>query len=348
MTATAFAASKADRVETKQRRTLTDLIESAGYRTLALGPSKDPNAKVTILLLAPEGDTPLYAVKVPTSTAAERAVQAEASALRSLREAGLGVVEHTLPQAVELVEHRGMTALVMNALPGLPLSRLYAERRHTGSRSLVGRDFAVVGEWLCAFQDATLRDGAPEPARTGDRIRARFGDDPATDAAAEKIGELESQLSTQVQVSAAVHGDLWFGNVLVRDDRVSGVVDWESAAASGNPVRDLVRFALGYALYLDRRTRPGSAVRGHAGLVAGAWGAGVEFAVEGSGWFPELFQGFLRNGLGRLGAGAALWREHVLLGLAEVAATADDPAFAARHLELFRRLARQPAWRAAE
>jgi hypothetical protein len=149
-------------------------------------------------------------------------------------------------------------------------------------------------------------------------------------------------------VSTAVHGDLWFGNVLVGGGRVSGIVDWESAARSGDPVRDLVRFALGYALYLDRRTRPERGVRGHAGLVAGEWGAGLEFAVEGSGWFPELFQGFLRSGLERLGAEAAVWRDHVLLGLAEIAATADDPAFAARHLQLFRRLARRRAWRAAE
>jgi aminoglycoside phosphotransferase len=173
MTAAALAASRLHGVEPKQRRTLTELVESAGYRTLVLGSSKDPNAKVTILLLPPDGDTALFAVKVPTSAAAERAVRAEASALRSLREIGLGVVEDTLPQVDELVEHRGMTALVMNALPGLPLSRLYAERRHTGSRSRVGRDFAVVGEWLRAFQEATLRDGASEPARTGDRIRAR-------------------------------------------------------------------------------------------------------------------------------------------------------------------------------
>ena len=335
--------------ETSRKRTLSELVDRAGHRTLLLGSSKDPNAKVTMLLLPPAGDAPVFAVKIPTTAVAERAVEAEVSVLRRLHGNGLAVVGDTIPRVVELVEHRGRTALVTNALSGVPLSRLYVERRHTGSARLVARDFAVVGEWLRRFQDATATVSGPETrTRIADTIRERFADDTGAAADAVQVAELEAKVSAQARIGTAVHGDFWFGNVLVCNDCVTGVVDWEAAAVCGDPTRDVVRFALSYALYLDRRTRRDKRVRGHDGLVAGRWGTGVELAFDGSGWFPELFRGFVRDGLAHAGAEPAAWREHVLVGIAEVAATADDPAFAARHLELFRRLARRPVWRAPE
>jgi hypothetical protein len=80
-------------------------------------------------------------------------------------------------------------------------------------------------------------------------------------------------------------------------------------------------------------------VRGHPGLRAGAWGAGVHYALDGSGWFPELFRRFLRDGLARLGASPACWRDAAIAGLAEAAAYMDDHDFARRQLELLRRVA---------
>jgi phosphotransferase family enzyme len=137
----------------------------------------------------------------------------------------------------------------------------------------------------------------------------------------------------------SVHGDLWFANILLSRGRVSGVVDWEDGSVSGEPVRDLVRFALMYALFLDRRTRPGRRVAGHSGLRAGIWGAAVEYAIDGKGWFPELFRRFLQDGLARLGASPSSWRDAALAGIAEVAAFTDDARYARHHLDLFRRLA---------
>jgi hypothetical protein len=62
----------------------------------------------------------------------------------------------------------------------------------------------------------------------------------------------------------------------------------------------------------------------------------VIYAIRGEGWFPDLFRGFLQDGLARLGAAPELWREAALAGLAEIAATTDDPGFALGHLELLR------------
>jgi len=107
---------------------------------------------------------------------------------------------------------------------------------------------------------------------------------------------------------------------------------------TGEPVRDLVRFPLTYALYLDRHTRAGRQVAGHRGLWAGVWGSGITFAVNGDGWFPDLVRDFVGGGLKRLGADAGSWRLAMLAGLAEVAATADHLDFAERHWRLFERL----------
>jgi aminoglycoside phosphotransferase (APT) family kinase protein len=330
-------------------RSLGEFIEAAGLRSLVLGSSKDPNAKVTVLLVSPITASPIFAVKVPTTDVAAQAVQAEAKLLLELQPI-LGDIDGTIPRVVELVEHRGRTALVTTALPGTPLSRLYVDRGHTASSTRVAADFAAVGRWLQRFQQATIAVGEEAAADTSvcDRIATRFADEPAVEEDLARLAAVAARVSEPAAGRTAVHGDFWFGNVLIEHGLVAGIVDWEAGALQADPTRDVVRFALGYALYLDRRTRAGRRVRGHRGLVAGRWGAAAEFAVEGTGWFPELFRRFVQEGLARAGAPAAAWRDYVLVGIAEVAATADDREFATRHLELFRRLVRREVWRAPE
>jgi hypothetical protein len=120
---------------------------------------------------------------------------------------------------------------------------------------------------------------------------------------------------------------------------VLGVIDWEHASLADSPVRDLARFATSYSLYLDRHTRPGRRVPGHRGLRAGGWGAGVEYAIDGAGWYPDLVRSFVTTGLQRLGVPPSCWRDVLLADVAASAATADHDEFARSHLLLFRRLA---------
>ena len=82
---------------------------------------------------------------------------------------------------------------------------------------------------------------------------------------------------------------------------------------------------------------------GHRGLRSGVWGSGIEFALDGSGWFSDLFREFIASGLLRLGADPARWRDAALAGIAEVAATADHDAFARLHFQLFARLSGRPS-----
>jgi aminoglycoside phosphotransferase len=326
---------------TKTRRSLLDLLRAPGVTSVVIGASKDPNAKVTVLLLAAGDDQPSVAVKAPTTAVAEAAVMAEMDLLHALHERveDDGLLA-TIPQVIELIDFRGAAAMATTALAGMPMTTLYHRWRHLSRPASVAADFQAVGAWLAWFQQATK---GPVQALEMDggtvrRLHDRFQEEADIGAVSDRLRRIHDRLRNSRAPRTAVHGDLWHGNVLVRDGAVSGVVDWEAGASLGEPVRDLVRFPLIYALYLDRHTRPGRPVAGHPGLRAGPWGTGVEYALEGKGWFPELFRAFLQAGLDRLGAPPDCWRDAAVAGIAEIAATTDDLDFGRHHLQVFRRL----------
>jgi hypothetical protein len=324
---------------------LQTFVERSHMRSLVLGTSKDPNAKITILLLPPGADRPALAVKVPTTDVAARAVDREGRMLVELRRRCGRSLLRTIPRVVDLLEFNGRHALVVTAVPGVPMSAAYLRWRHTARRRAVTADFAIAGRWIAALQSETARDSEPlDMGRDmGGILAARYADEPEIGASIGRLESIRERLRTDRTPRAAVHGDFWFGNVLTVGPRVTGVVDWELGVASGEPVRDLVRFPLMYALYLDRQAAPGLSVAGHRGLRRSLWGAGVVHAIDGSGWFPDLVRGFIQAGLHRLGASPEAWRDAALAGVAEVAATTDDPEFGRRHLELFHRLTESPA-----
>lgn len=321
---------------------LWDYVQASGMRVVLMGASKDPNAKVTLVLVSAETGREAVAIKVPTSEPAARAVEAEERVLRALAMASDGEVAHTIPAVVDVLTHEPGTALVMSAVTGAPMTTAYLEPRHTRSPERVGRDFDAVDHWLAAFQNGTAQERGPLDMLAGveARLQERFEDEAELGADLHRLAAIGDRLATNHVPRTAVHGDLWFGNVLLAGGRVSGIVDWEAGEVGGAPTRDLARFANMYALYLDLRTRPGRRVRGHQGLRADGWGAGVEYAIEGEGWFPDLYRGFLARGLVRLGAAPDVWPEVALAGIAEVAAFTDEPLFARQHLHLFRRLSR--------
>jgi aminoglycoside phosphotransferase len=322
-------------------RTLWELADAKGLRLLVAGASKDPNAKITILLVDPASARPVLAAKVPTTDVAATAVEAEWHMLMALESVGVD----TIPRVVETIDFHGRAGLVTTAMQGMPMATAYLRPRGTATPAAVAAHFRCVEQWLDAFQTATARATGAIDMDGGvtERLAARFDGDGELAADLGRLEEIHGRLASAGVARTAVHGDLWCGNVLVAAGRTSGVVDWEGGTTSGEPVRDLARFAHMYALFLDRRTRPGHRVRGHRGLRAGEWGAGVRFALEGAGWFPDLFRGFLQDGLTRLGAPRRCWRDAALAGIAEVAATTDDPWFAREHLELFRRVSRSGA-----
>lgn len=323
------------------RRTLADLVDDADGRVVCLAMSKDPNAKVTVLLFRPGEELPCYVAKVPTTDAAVRRIQLEAGRLTRICRRDLGPLGDTIPRIVAMAEHLGRPVLVTTALPGRVMLAAYHTWRHTARPAAVQADFDAAGQWLAELQLrtssgdsdlASMLDGIPAA------ISQRFGDDAGTAGDLDQLSALRDRLAGHQVARVIVHGDFWPGNLLMADGRVCGVIDWESAQPDGLPTRDLARFVITFSLYLDRHTRPGRRVAGHPGLRSGQWGAGLEYAMTGTGWYPELAQRFVADGLRRLGVPVTCVRDVVLAEIACIAAEADHPEFAKNHLLLLRRL----------
>jgi hypothetical protein len=328
-------------VVTLRRRSLADFIDSDAIETVVVGSSKDPNPKLTILLIPKGNGQPRFALKVPTTDGAAAALEGEMRVLRALRGRCAEPARSTIPRVVGQVEMGGRWGLLMNALPGVTMTSRYHGWRHTARPAAVAADFALAAAWLAQFHRATAGPATAleMDAGIGVLLARRHGALAGMDDTLAELDAIYARLREHRTLGSAVHGDFWCGNLLIAEGAVSGVVDWEAGSVLGEPARDLVRFAFTYALYLDRHTRPGHGVAGHPGLRAGSFGGGLVYAMEGRGWFPDLFRQFLEDGLARLGAAPACWRDAVLAGVAEVAATADHPGFAHGHLQLFRRLA---------
>ncbi|MFI6604419.1 phosphotransferase family protein [Nonomuraea sp. NPDC050536] len=301
-----------------------------GGSVALLAGSRDPNAKVTAVVMDGPG---LRVVKVATTEEAARVVLAEGRLLEELTTRAPEAVRRTLPEVLGYGEVDGLPALITRGIPGTPMLADYHLWRHVARRRRVAADFAAAATWLGLLQSAPTGPTRPVTmaAEAVDRVAAKYR---APDRLAAKLEELAA-----VELPGTVsHGDYWLGNILVTRGRVTGVVDWEAGEVDGDPLRDVARFALSYALYLHRHTPPGRRVAGHPGLRADGFGPGISHALLGAGWFPALVERFVAGALERLGAPRRLWRAVLLAGLADVVATADDPRFAQDHLDLLDRL----------
>jgi Phosphotransferase enzyme family len=322
-------------------RSVHELLFAPATRGVLIAASRDPDAKLTFIVTPPVDTYPSrltgpVAVKIPATPAAASAITRETRMLIDLRDAGLGSIAETIPRYVETLDSDGLPALVSTALSGTPMSVPYHRWLHTGRPRPVAADLALAGGWLRRFQALT----SGEPTRiswateVSDGLRDRWHDHPLLESALLRLSSADHHLSGQRVVRTMVHGDYWFGNLLVDDGVISGVVDWEGGSRSGWPLRDLIRFALSYSLYLDRHTRPGRRVPRHRGLRRTGFGPGVTYGLLGQGWFPELLRQYLYDGLEALGLPAELWYSAALAGVGEVAALANDDDFGRGHLEL--------------
>jgi aminoglycoside phosphotransferase (APT) family kinase protein len=318
---------------------LTDLralINEPGNRTVMLDGSRDVNAGLTLLLIPAGADQPQLAVKLATSQAAAEVIDREARLLAELWPRPMPRVKATLPRPAGVFEVDGMLAIATSVVPGIPMRTRYHRYRHLARPALVRADFAAASSWLADLHADSAAEAAPISLldRIPQLVLDRWPADPRAAALAEMLGPVAARLAAGHTSRTVAHGDFWAGNILLTGNVVTGVVDWPSGQLAGEPLGDVARFALSYALYLDRHTRPRRAVAGHPGLRADGWGAGIRYAIGGEHWFGRVVRDFVAGALDRLGAPARLWRDVLLAGVAEVAVTADHPDFAARHRDL--------------
>ncbi|MFZ2013114.1 MAG: aminoglycoside phosphotransferase family protein [Nocardioides sp.] len=320
-----------------------DLV-AGPVRGVLLSLSRDPDAKLTFVATSGRRPGEQLAVKLPTTPRASTAVETEGRMLVALRRLPLGALHDTVPRYVESIQEDGTTVLVSTLVTGTPMSVGYHRYLHTARPDAVRADFRRAGGWLRAFQrqTGTTTGALTWPASVHDEVAGRWDGHPDLPAALSRLAGARERLHGLTTPTTVVHGDFWFGNVLVTDDAVSGVIDWEAGSPAGCPLRDLARFALSYCLYLDRHTRPGHRVLGHPGLRRSTFGAGVRYGLLGSGWLPALVRDFLGSGLEDLGLPRVAWYDVALVGLGEVAATANDETFGADHLSLLAGLPAHP------
>jgi hypothetical protein len=316
------------------------LLSSPGVMIAA---SRDPDAKLAFLT-APHRGREALVVKVPTTPAAARAVENEARLLVELRRQQLGDLAPKLPRYVGTVEVDGLRALVATRLPATPMSVSYHRWLHTAIPRRVRRDFAMAGAFLAALQDRT--SGPVEalvwPGTVIDGVQGRWDGDASLPRALSVLEGARERLEKYRLPRVAVHGDYWFGNLLASGECVTGVVDWEAGELDGCPLADLARFALSYSLYLDRHTRVGSTVRGHRGLRREGFGPGVRYGLCGSSWYSRVVRDFLAGGLRRLGLPGSLWYDVAIIGLGDIARSANDDEFGRGHLEILAGLPARP------
>jgi aminoglycoside phosphotransferase len=332
-----------DHLPSAPRPELRTLLAAPGSAAVLIDGSRDPNSGVTVLVVPADAEEPGLAVKIATTATAAAIIAGEARLLMALGRRRLRQVGPTLPRHEGVFDADGMLAVAASMLPGIPMSTGYHAFRHFARPCRVRADFAAAENWLAALHADSMAQRVPITLLDGvaERIAARWPDDTTARQLGEALVPVAARLASATSPRTVVHGDFWAGNVLVTRGTVTGVVDWACGELSGEPLRDVARFALSYSLYLDRHTRAGRPVAGHPGLRADGWGAGIRYAIAGEEWFGRLVRDFVAGALARLGAPPQLWRDVILAGLAEVAATADHPGFAAHHRDLLLRLIRE-------
>jgi aminoglycoside phosphotransferase (APT) family kinase protein len=302
-------------------------LGARAVRLALVAMSRDDNPKAVVMATEPGSTSPVLAVKVALTSAAAESVRAEAAALRNLAELDPGLVGGTVPRVVGLHDTMAGTLLVTTVSRGRPLSVDYHRWHHTASRRSVEADFEAAAAWLRELQVVEVAP-VPEPDWAS-LVRDRWPDDGLGEEASRVCRVARDRLG-ELDAGHVTHGDFWCGNILRSGSRVTGVVDWEHTRFGSDPVWDRVRFALAYTLYLDRHARPGAPVHGHAGLRAGAWGDPLRHLLRGQGWYADLVAAFLTTGCGA-GAASATWRDVLVVGLGQMATTADQQDFARAH-----------------
>ncbi len=279
---------------------------------------------------------------------AEPALRAEHRVLEQLwRDRPLGIGD-TLPQPLLLENLGGRLVLATTALPGGPMSVGYYRPGHARQPRSVRRDFELAGTWLSRFQRDTWRGQLVVGRETFeetvlpvfDRYQAAVGWSRWEQDLLDQLARRCADLSGAAVPLVAVHGDYALGNILLSDNVVTGVVDWELGQAIGLPFTDLFKFVSSYGSFLDRaipprrRTSPGPPGLGGGG---GALGRPGNLAEPGRspprvlrhGWFPDLVREFLRDHLARLGTAPEAMTLFLPLFVAEQAMALDNPEYRA-------------------
>ena len=237
---------------TPHPRSVHDLLFAPGSRGVLIATSRDPDAKRTFIVTPPAGHLrgrpgrPGGHQDPGHRGGRASAITRETRMLVALRDAELGGLEPTVPRYLETLDSDGLPALVSTVVHGTPMSVAYHRWRHTTRPRLVAEDFALAGGWLRHFQSATAGERAriTWAAEVSGAVRERWsGASPGSRPLRCASRAADRQLKSYRVARTMVHGDYWFGNLLVRDGadhrrrRLGERQPGRLAAARPRPVR---------------------------------------------------------------------------------------------------------------
>jgi aminoglycoside phosphotransferase len=302
------------------------------------------SSKVTVILFDERGELGAV-VKATRRPSAEAALMAEYAALNELILTAPEAMQGA-PRPIALERVEGHLVLAESPVTGEPMTARYYSPGHTSDPSRVAHDFWAAEQWLERFQRTTANGEAPidnvSIDACVDDVRARYRREIGWSDAEEELFETVARRGLDFEGArlplVGVHGDFWMGNLLMGDDGIEGVVDWELARLNGLPFQDIFKFPTSYGFYLDR-AYPGNegAIPGHAHWGRGSeqwaqygdWSnlVGFRYSYFEGGWFPALVQQFIERQLTRAEVPLSLVAVFFPLFLAEQAMTLDDPVF---------------------
>jgi hypothetical protein len=217
-------------------------------------------------------------------------VEAEARHLDELRQLVRPAMCDTLPSVVERVDVSGVPGVVLSAVPGLG-------PRVAGVPSTVEDETRAVLEWLTMLWSDTAGESAPVDfgSEAYDSLLARFA---GSRRAAPTLGALQrsrAALAEREIARTVSHGCLCPRHLQLADGWVIGADDWGRARFDADPLRDLGTWTVRAA------------------------GSDIGAVFAGRTGYARSLRDFVAGGLGYWGLPSRLWRDVLVLTLAEEA-----------------------------
>jgi aminoglycoside phosphotransferase len=239
------------------------------------------SAGTTATVLGADGRAGVV-MRLASTTEAGRALRRHAAAVRALTDdPRLVAWSGYLPRILAEDDVADRACLVETELPGRPADQLAQDGRRRSAllaraaevaaelHTLTGHEITMGGYELQRWID--------EPLDEVHRLLPWVLAGRARGVLPELRAELHAALNGRRIHVGWVHGDFWLGNVLVDDDTVTGVVDWDQAADGEPGLQDIVHLLL-YTRCLAEGRQLGAVI---AELLArGSWWGAEERLLE--------------------------------------------------------------------
>ncbi len=232
----------------------------------------------------------------PGADAARRVLDRAGAVLAALAAVELAPSTRSMVPVPPLAmgEYAGWGWLLQRGLPGTAADRLVEAGSDADREWLV----SAVGRVVAALHLATAQSREVEGGLLDrwltTRISRLVAIDPASSQALDTIhARVAASLEGATLTASWVHGDLWPNNVLIdrAHRRITGLVDWESAAPDEHPCQDALHLVL-MTRRLARGGTYGDQVR--YGLADPAWTEAERLTLRNAGirldapvWSPE-------------------------------------------------------------